>query len=69
MLKTELRLSELGLIAATRGLLGAGIGLLAAERLDNTQRKRLGRTLVAIGILTTLPLMMIVLKHRRVAPG
>ena len=32
MITTELRLPELGLVAGTRALLGAGIGLLAAAK-------------------------------------
>ena len=65
MLKTELRLKELALIAGTRGLLGAGIGLLLADHLDDEHRKSLGRVLVGIGILTTLPLMLLVARRRR----
>jgi hypothetical protein len=65
MISTELRLPELGLIAGTRGMLGAGIGLLLADKLDDRQRKGVGWTLVAVGALTTIPLAMIVFGHRR----
>jgi hypothetical protein len=65
MITTELRLPELGLIAGTRGMLGAGIGLLLADKLSNQQRKGVGWTLVAIGALTTIPLAMIVFGRRR----
>ena len=65
MIATELRLPELGLIAGTRGMLGAGIGLLLADKLDDQQRKGVGWTLVAIGALTTIPLAMIVFGRRR----
>ena len=65
MITTELRLPELGLVAGTRGMLGAGIGLLLADKLSNEQRKGVGWTLVAIGALTTIPLAMIVFGHRR----
>lgn len=34
MLTTELPFPELALLAGTRGLLGAGLGLLLAERVD-----------------------------------
>jgi len=47
---------ELALIAGTRGLLGAGIGLLAAGRLSDDQRRIVGRVLLAIGAITTVPL-------------
>ncbi|HEY4958943.1 MAG TPA: hypothetical protein VII31_14115 [Caldimonas sp.] len=66
MITTELRLPELGLLAGTRGLLGAGIGLLLAARLSDARRKDIGWTLVAIGVLTTLPLALMVFDRRRV---
>ena len=69
MLTTELRLPELGLVAGTRGLLGGGIGLLLADKLDDRQRKGVGWTLVAIGALTTIPLAMIVFGRRRHVRG
>lgn len=37
---------ELALIAGTRGMLGAGIGLLAAGRLSDEQRRIAGRVLL-----------------------
>ena len=49
-------LPELALIAGTRAALGAGIGLLVADRLSDEQRRAVGWTLVAIGVLTTIPL-------------
>ena len=69
MIATELRLPELGLIAGTRGMLGAGIGLLLADKLSDQQRKSVGWTLVAIGALTTIPLALIVFGHRRQVQG
>jgi hypothetical protein len=66
MISTELRLPELGLLVGTRGLLGAGIGLLLAARLSDARRKDIGWTLVAIGVLTTLPLALMVFDRRRV---
>jgi len=65
MITTELRLPELGLVAGTRGLLGAGIGLLIAGRLTDSQRRDIGWTLVAVGVLTTLPLALMVFDRRR----
>ena len=56
MIKAELTLPEIGLIAGTRGLLGAGIALLLADRLEPEQRKAIGWTLVGVGVLTTIPL-------------
>ena len=65
MITTELRLPEIGLLAGTRGLLGAGIALLIADRLSGAQRKDIGWTLVAIGVVTTLPLALMVFDRQR----
>ena len=52
----RITLPELGLIAGTRVMLGVGIGLLLSARLDDGERKVLGRALAAIGAITTVPL-------------
>jgi hypothetical protein len=49
---------EIALIAATRGMLGVGIGLLAAERLRTHTRHTVGWTLFAIGALSTIPIVL-----------
>jgi hypothetical protein len=67
MRKVELPIPELGLIAATRGMLGAGIGLLVAGRMSDERRLVVGRILVAIGALSTIPLAIDVLSRRRKA--
>lgn len=51
-------LPQLFLIAGTRVALGAGLGLLAAQKLNADQRRAAGIALVAVGALTTIPLMM-----------
>jgi hypothetical protein len=56
----ELTLPELALIAGTRGMLGAGIGLLLSGKLSKEQRRAAGWTLVAVGAMTTIPLVMAV---------
>ena len=50
-------------------MLGAGIGLLLADKLSDQQRKGVGWTLVAIGELTTIPLAMIAFSRRRQVQG
>jgi hypothetical protein len=52
----RLNLSEIVVLAMTRGMLGAGIGLLAAGKLKNEQRIAVGRTLLLVGAVTTFPL-------------
>jgi hypothetical protein len=65
MMETKITLPELGLLASTRGMLGAGIGLLLANRLTQEQRKAVGWTLVLVGIVTTVPLAFEVLNSSR----
>ena len=51
----RLNLSDIMLIAVTRGMLGAGIGLLAAGKLTGEQRRAVGRTLVLAEHAPALP--------------
>lgn len=51
-------------IAATRGMLGAGIALLFGDRLDRRERRLLGMILTTVGLLSTVPLAYDVLRHR-----
>lgn len=53
--RVNLSLPEFGFVVVTRGLLGAGIGLLASARLCKRTRRRLGTALVILGALTTPP--------------
>lgn len=54
----DLRVSipELAFIGGTRGILGAGIGLLLAGQLSQHTRKQLGLAMLVLGALTTIPL-------------
>ena len=58
---------ELMLIAGTRVALGVGIGLLIADRLNKDQRKAAAWALVAVGVLTTIPIVRSVLDKPPVA--
>jgi len=64
MTRISVPLPEVMAIAATRGMLGAGIGLLVADKFRKKERTALGWTLLAIGALTTIPLMLDVLGRR-----
>jgi len=55
---------EIGIVAATRGMAGAGIGLLVASHLRPDTRRAVGWTLLAIGALTTIPIVMALLGKR-----
>ena len=48
---------EIMLIAGTRVALGVGIGLLIADRLNSDQRKAAGLALLAVGVMTTFPIV------------
>ncbi|MGH8617564.1 MAG: hypothetical protein ACREUW_07705 [Burkholderiales bacterium] len=64
MFKAKMALPEIALIAGTRGVLGAGIALLVADKLTAEQRKAAGWTMTAVGVLTTIPLVLGVLARR-----
>ena len=49
---------EIAIVAATRGMAGAGAGLLLADYIRPETRRALGWTLLAIGALTTIPIAM-----------
>src|SRR5206468_2340662 len=54
MRKTTLTIGEVGLIAATRGMLGAGVALLLAGKMDSDKRRKVGVPLALIGALSTI---------------
>ena len=57
MERKALSMPEIGLISGTRAALGAGVGLLLADRLSDDQRRAVGWTLVAVGVITTIPIL------------
>jgi len=56
MKQTLVTMPEIGAIAATRGMLGAGAALLLADRLPKQKRNALGWMLFLIGAISTIPL-------------
>ena len=64
-MKTDLSIPEIGLIAITRALLGAGVAFVVADRLDTRERKAVGWTLTGVGVLTTFPLLLDLFMKRR----
>jgi hypothetical protein len=58
MKQHEVTIPQISLIAGTRAMLGAGIALLLSEKLNDEQRRAIGWTLVAVGALTTIPLVL-----------
>jgi hypothetical protein len=69
MKETKLTLPEIGLIAGTRGMLGAGGALLLGDRLNADTRRAVGWTLFLIGVLSTIPLAVTVFGKSRPAPS
>ena len=61
MKTAELTLPEIALIAGTRGVLGTGLALLLADRINEDQRKAIGWSMFLIGALSTVPLAINVL--------
>jgi hypothetical protein len=61
----RLSLPELAFIAATRGIAGAGLGLLLADHLSLERRKAVGWTLFTLGAVTTLPIAFLLYLQNR----
>jgi hypothetical protein len=60
----QLSLPTLFSVAATRGLLGVGAGLLLSDKLARKRRRRTGFALLGLGVATTIPLALRVLASR-----
>ena len=67
MRETRVTLPELALIGGTRAALGAGLGLLLANRMSESQRRAVGWTLFLFGALTTIPLAFEILGGNRIS--
>ena len=61
MKQKNLTIPEIAQIAGTRVIPGAGIGLLLADRLHREQRRSIAWTLLAVGALSTIPIVANVL--------
>jgi hypothetical protein len=58
---------EIALIAGTRAALGAGLGLLFAGRLSRDAQKGAGWALLAVGVLSSIPLVVDVVSKPHLA--
>ena len=54
--KKTLSLPAIMAIAATRGMMGFGAGLLVSNRMDRKKRTKVGWVLFGVGAATTVPL-------------
>lgn len=59
-----LTVPEIAIIAATRGALGFGAGLLLADRFRRAKRKALGWSLFVSGLASTIPIAMHVFRKK-----
>lgn len=58
MREQRISIPELALIAGTRAMLGVGAGLLLSGRLSARERLTLGKILIAVGAISTIPLAL-----------
>ena len=64
MRRYNIALPEMAIVAATRGMAGAGIGLLVSDFLRPETRRTLGWTLLSIGALSTIPIALTLFGRR-----
>ena len=62
-----LTIPEIAIIAATRGALGFGAGLLLADKFRHAKRKALGWSFLLTGIASTIPIAMHIFKKKEEA--
>jgi hypothetical protein len=60
-----LDLPSFGFVVGTRLALAAGVGMLLSDRLPERERRIVSRTLIAIGVVTTLPAALRVIRGVR----
>jgi hypothetical protein len=61
MKERALTMPDVMLVAVTRGALGVGVGLLIADSLSSDMRRAIGFTLLALGVMSTVPILMNIL--------
>ena len=59
MRHVNVSLPEAAFVAGTRAMGGIGIGLLASRHLRESSRTKVGLALLAIGVLTTIPIALV----------
>jgi hypothetical protein len=62
-----LTVPEIAIIAATRGAIGFGAGLLLADKFQQPKRKTLGWSLFLTGLASTVPIAMRLFKKKESA--
>jgi hypothetical protein len=67
MREKTLTVPDIMMIAATRVVLGVGLGLLIGDKLSHDARQGAGWALLAVGGVTTIPIVMDVLRKPQLA--
>jgi hypothetical protein len=57
-------LPEMAIVALTRGMAGAGLGLLVGGSMQRETRRTLGWTLLLLGAASTVPILFALLGNR-----
>lgn len=60
----NLKPQSIGFLVGTRAMLAFGLGLLAASRMPQGRRRRIGLALLGIGAATTLPAIRMLSRSR-----
>ena len=55
MKNVALQIPTLAFVVVTRAALAGGLGLLLSDRIPTRRRRTVGKMLVALGVLTTIP--------------
>lgn len=69
MKQVKLPYYELEIIAGTRAMLGIGLGLVLADQLSRDTRRKVGYALAAIGVVSTVPLILDIWGNRTSTAG
>jgi len=64
MKKVSLKIPQLMFVVATRAALGAGVGMLLSERIDKRPRRKIGWSLLGVGVATTVPAAWMLLRNK-----
>ena len=59
---------DLALVAATRGVIGFGAGLLLANKFNDDRRKSVGWALLLSGLASTIPIALHLFHKRDASP-
>jgi len=62
----SMSIPQLGLVAATRGLIGFGAGLMLANKISRDKRKAIGLPIFIAGVASTIPIALHIFHNNHV---